>query len=177
MVINRCRQALAKEIKAAGSIQRCPGLLAAKRWQLWAGARQSQCTDCVGGSRVPRRQTAHLDILGSRQGFLLPRCQLPQRPEGMLGAHLSVPKLPWEVDHGAIHSYGCLWVSWLGVIVREDGTMSGERQSLLGGSISMRVPPWGSDTLKEARGLGPPLPLRLFTSACVISLSVVSNSL
>ena len=176
MVINHCRQALAKEIKAAGSIQRCPGLLAAKRWQLWAGARQSQCTDCVGGSRVPRRQTAHLDILGSR-GLPSPPFQLPQQPEGTLGAHVSVPKLPREVDHGAIHSYGCLWVSWLGVIVREDGTTPGERQSLRGGSISVRVPPWGSDTLKKARGLGPPPLLRLSTSACVISCSVVSNSL
>lgn len=166
MVINHCRQALAKEIEAAGSIQRYPGLLAAKRWQLWAGARQSQCTDCVGGSRVPRRQTAHLDILGSRQGFLLPRCQLPQRPEGTLGAHLSVPKLPREVDHGAIHCYSCLWVSWLGIIVREDGTTPGERQSLLGGSISMRVPPWRSDTLKEARSLGPPSPSSFHLFVC-----------
>lgn len=32
-------QALAREIKAAGSIQRQPGFLAAKRWQLRAGGK------------------------------------------------------------------------------------------------------------------------------------------
>ena len=80
----------------------------------------------------------------------------------MLGARISVPKLPWDVDHGAIHSYGCLWVSWLNIIVREDGATEDEAilptRLHLNGSISgIRYPEGGQGLGTRSSPSSPPL--------------------
>lgn len=84
-MVNHCRQTLAGEIKAAGSIQRHPGLLlAAKCWQVWA----------VDGPRV-EMTAPRTNLVQHRPSSALPH-RLPQLPELMLAVYLSVPKLPWD---------------------------------------------------------------------------------
>lgn len=156
-MVNRCSQAPAEEIKAAGSIQNVLGFRLPSAGS--SGLRPDEASvQTVGLSiQTPGGKQHTWDELGSLQGF--PRLQLT---EGTLGARLSVPKLPWDVDRDAVHSYGCLWASWLNITVREDGATEDEailptRLHLNGSILGIRYPEGGQGLGTLSSPSSPPL--------------------
>ena len=96
--MNHCRQALVEEIKASGSIQRHPGVLAAKRWQLWAWGR-------LRPVHRPHQLEYGARVENSAFGKNFAPCR------AALPSNASFPRFQrGDMDHWAIHSDGCLYI-------------------------------------------------------------------